>query len=214
MKYIYCVDLTIGFKGKNLANIKKLNLEKGMVLPLIGANGCGKSTLLKTLAKLIAPTQGQVHYTQSISDVAYLPEKPPLFDNLTVEEHLIYTAHLHHNPHQRQQVLKSFELSGLKNMMASHLSAGQRKTLSLASLALFRPKVLLLDEPTADLDTHHREMFHRFVYDASQKGAAIIFSTHHEADLIPYAHGLKIDHGELLNISLKQTQAKEVALEV
>lgn len=153
--------------GNNVA-VSELNLTlgKGEILGLLGPNGAGKTTTMRMLTGCLAPSGGEVRINGiSLADdpagakrsLGYLPEKPPVYPELTVNEYLGYCAGLHGIPgHAREAaVAKAAEACGLTQVahrLIGNLSKGYQQRVGLAQAIIHRPPVIILDEPTVGLD--------------------------------------------------------------
>jgi ABC-2 type transport system ATP-binding protein len=143
-----------------------LELLKGEVLGLLGPNGAGKTTCLQILSGNLAPTGGSVRILgldliraprQAKRNIGYLPERPPLYPDMRVDEYLSYCARLREVPrrHRREEVERSKKLCGLVGTGARpilKLSKGYRQRVGLAQAIVHKPKLVILDEPTEGLD--------------------------------------------------------------
>lgn len=153
--------------GANLAVAGvDINLRQGEILGLLGPNGAGKTTTLRMLAGCLAPTSGSVAVkgadmasapAKAKAALGYLPERPPLYPEQTVNEYLGFCARLHRVPRrQRKQALASaMHDCGLADMgrrQIGNLSKGYQQRVGIAQAILHRPDVVILDEPTVGLD--------------------------------------------------------------
>ena len=151
---------TLAVSGLNLT------LRKGEILGLLGPNGAGKSTTMKMLAGCLAPSGGTVTINgvdlaqdpkAAKSSLGYLPEQPPLYPELTVDEYLGFCAGLHGIPGAARAaaVLRSKQACGLTEVaqrLIHNLSKGYQQRVGLAQAIIHRPPVIVLDEPTVGLD--------------------------------------------------------------
>ncbi len=140
------------------------SLREGEILGVLGPNGAGKTTLIHCILGLVEPTKGRVevfglqmdrHRSEILSRVNFASSYVSLPYSLTVEENLVVYAYLYgiSNPRQRiREVLELFEIWHLRGKTTRGLSTGQMTRLCLAKAMLNRPKLLMLDEPTAGLD--------------------------------------------------------------
>ncbi len=172
--------------------VQGLNFEihSGEVLGLVGPNGAGKTTTLRALAGIIPPTQGQLRIAEheivddAVSakrELAYVPDNPNLFDNLTVWEHLEFSAacyQIEHFEQQGNELLAKFELTDQKNKLGQELSRGMRQKVAICCAYLHDPKVLLFDEPHTGLDPRGIRTIKDSIREKAQAGAAIIVSSH------------------------------------
>ncbi|MBA2462315.1 MAG: ATP-binding cassette domain-containing protein [Actinobacteria bacterium] len=142
-----------------------VELRAGEAVALVGPNGAGKSTLLSILAGALEPSGGRV---ETGARVGWAPQRPALYGKLTPRENLELLARL-----GGVAALSS----DLPERPAAQLSVGQRQRLNLALAFLGSPRVLLLDEPTASLDSERRAELWRRVAELRADGGAICFAT-------------------------------------
>ena len=138
----------------------------GQIFGLLGPNGAGKSTIMNILTGYLAPTSGDVKVAgfslpeeaqQAKACVGYLPEQPPLYPEMTVQEYLDFAAELKgvKRADRKQQVLKAARRTGLEEVLPRlirSLSKGYRQRVGIAQALLGAPKLIILDEPTVGLD--------------------------------------------------------------
>ena len=143
-----------------------LTLRKGEILGLLGPNGAGKTTTMKMLAGCLAPSAGSVKIngvdlreepSRAKQHLGYLPEQPPVYPELTVDEYLHYCAGLHGIvPRQRSVAVASAKkdcgLPEVGRRLVGNLSKGYQQRVGLAQAIIHRPPVIILDEPTVGLD--------------------------------------------------------------
>ncbi|HSN18442.1 MAG TPA: ABC transporter ATP-binding protein [Gammaproteobacteria bacterium] len=179
------------YGGRCAVNNLSFSLAKGEVLGLLGPNGAGKTSTLQMLAGNLAPSGGRIliegvdlldEPLKAKAALGYLPEVPPLYPDLTVDEYLSYAAALHRVPrHGRRKACDSArERCGLKDMgrrVIRNLSKGFQQRVGIAQAILHSPAVMILDEPTVGLDPIQiREI--RELITALGKDHAVILSTH------------------------------------
>ena len=162
----------------------------GAILGLVGANGAGKTTTLRALAGIIPPTQGQLLVAghdvvrdsiRAKSLLAYVPDDPKLFDELTVWEHLEFIAAAYRVPHFRpiaEQLLHDLELVEKRDALAQGLSRGMRQKVAIACAYLHEPQAILLDEPMTGLDPHGIRVFKASIAERARRQAAVVLSSH------------------------------------
>ena len=138
----------------------------GQIYGLLGPNGAGKSTIMNILTSYLAPTEGEVKVAgfrlpeqaqQAKACVGYLPEQPPLYPEMTVQEYLDFVAELKGVKHaqRKQQVLTAARRTGLEEVLPRvirSLSKGYRQRVGIAQALLGSPQLIILDEPTVGLD--------------------------------------------------------------
>ncbi len=141
-------------------------VEDGTIFGLLGPNGAGKSTIMNILTGYLAATSGQVtvagHPLPEEADAAkacvgYLPEQPPLYPDMTVQEYLDFAAELKgvKKAQRSEQVLRAARRTGLEAVLPRlirSLSKGYRQRVGIAQALLGEPKLIILDEPTVGLD--------------------------------------------------------------
>ncbi|MBN1777623.1 MAG: ATP-binding cassette domain-containing protein [Clostridiales bacterium] len=168
-----------------------LTAQKGRVLGLLGQNGAGKTTLLNIITGCLAPTSGSVKINgkdpllnpaQAKRVLGYMPEHPPLYDEMTVEEYLRFASELKKVPradipgHVRG-IMRSAGLTEMRSRLLSHLSKGYRQRVGLAQALCGDPEVLVLDEPTTGLDPKQITEIRALIQTLSNEHT-IIFSSH------------------------------------
>jgi len=144
-----------------------LSLEVGKISTLLGPNGVGKSTFLKIAGGYYIPSAGEIHFENknlfrssysSLKDISLCPQENYLFEHLTVEEHIQFIATLRDTsriPNLSEHIdwiLSTLDIADKRSTMATNLSGGMKRRLSLAMAVVGFPKVLLLDEPSSGVD--------------------------------------------------------------
>ncbi|MEZ6066599.1 MAG: ABC transporter ATP-binding protein [Planctomycetaceae bacterium] len=162
----------------------------GEILGLIGPNGAGKTTTLRALSGIISPSQGTLavgghdltrETVAAKRTLAYIPDDPQLFPDLTVREHLAFTAAAYGvaNPDPvSQELLTQFELVRKQDTLARDLSRGMRQKLAICCGYLHQPRAIFLDEPLTGLDPHGIRTLKESIRQRAEAGAAIIVSSH------------------------------------
>ncbi len=168
-----------------------LKAEQGRVLGLLGQNGAGKTTLLNIITGCLAPTAGRVlingqdplaNPADAKRALGYMPEHPPLYDEMTVEEFLGFSAALKKVnrakiPAHVREVMQNAGLTEVRTRLLGHLSKGYRQRAGLAQALCGNPEVLVLDEPTAGLDPKQITEIRALIRSLS-KDRTILFSSH------------------------------------
>ena len=168
-----------------------LKATKGKVLGLLGQNGAGKTTLLNIITGYLAPTSGRalidgydalLEPGKAKRELGYLPEHPPLYDEMTVEEYLAFVAALKQvkagavEAHVRE-IMQKTGLTEMRERLLGHLSKGFRQRVGLAQALCGDPDVLVLDEPTVGLDPKQITEIRALIHQLSA-GRTILFSSH------------------------------------
>lgn len=169
-------DLAIVRGGVPLLAGLNFAVEPGSALILRGPNGIGKTTLLRTLAGLQPPAAGQIEVPED--SVAYASHADGIKGQLSVVENLNFWARVYGMADVTDAVLERFALQDLRARAAATLSAGQKRRLGLARLAVIGRKILLLDEPTVSLDTASVGRFATFLQDHLDAGGSAVIATH------------------------------------
>lgn len=173
----------------NIEVLKNINfsVKKGEILGLLGINGAGKSTIMKIICSYVKPNSGKVkicendietHTKLTKSKIGYLSEKNPLYEEMYVNEFLIFISRFYKEKNKNlNTVLENTNLKDIKNKKIKILSAGQRKRVGIAQAILHDPDVLILDEPTATLDPNQKNEIHNLIKVLGEN-KAILFSSH------------------------------------
>ena len=180
-------------RGDFCLQIKQLRLETGKLYALQGENGAGKSSLLQILALLLQPQRGRLQFAgQTVNyktnalrlrrQITLLEQNPLLFSG-TVEQNLEFGLKLRgisgRERHQRiEQALETTGLQGFNQRSTAKLSGGEIRRVALARALALRPKLLLLDEPTANLDVAQVAALERFLVGLPQQGITLVIATH------------------------------------
>jgi ABC-type multidrug transport system ATPase subunit len=165
-----------------------LSVNPGELVALVGHNGSGKSTFLRLVAGLLEPSDGVLVVANAPAgsinargEVSFIPDQPVLYDDLSVNEHIEYTARLHgeHDwPERADALLEVLDLAHRADDLPSQFSRGLRQKTSLV-LGLVRPfTVLLVDEPFVGLDPHGQHALTELLVEAASAGAAVLVATH------------------------------------
>lgn len=154
-------------------------LPEGVVCALVGPNGAGKSTLLTLAARLLRPTEGTVE-APAREETAYVAQDKPLYPQLTVGETLRLGRELNPGRWDARTAERIVEEGGLDpRTRIRSLSGGQRTRVALALALGKRPRLLLLDEPMADLDPLARhQLMGTLMADAADNGTSVVMSSH------------------------------------
>jgi ABC-2 type transport system ATP-binding protein len=170
-----------------------LDVEGGEFFGLLGPNGAGKSTLIHCATGLAQPTSGTIRifghdaiadYGKARQAVGLAPQELNLDWFLTVEETLDYHAGYFGMPRRERrerarELLEIFSLEGKRNERTRTLSGGMKRRLILARALMHRPRLLILDEPTAGVDIELRLELWHYVQLINQEGTTILLTTHY-----------------------------------
>ena len=166
------------------------SVAPGEVLGLVGPNGAGKTTTLRSLCGVIRPTRGTIEIggvdlerdpVRAKRQIAFMPDEPHLFDYLTVEEHLRFTARLYGATGAEARIpslLAELELSEKAAALPAELSRGMRQKLVIACGLIHDPKALVFDEPLTGLDPAGIRRMKQTIVERARQGAAVLLSSH------------------------------------
>ncbi len=199
-----------------------LAIARGEVFGLLGPNGSGKTTTLRILATLIRPTVGSAAVLSHdvIADpmavrrkVGVMPEKPSLYERLTVWDNLVFWADAHEVREPAAAIGSALAFVGLSERMhdrVGQLSKGWRQRVALARAIVHRPPVLLLDEPSSGLDPSAAAAMERMIRQLVADGATVLMNTHRLAEAERICDRVAIlRHGHLLELgSPRQLRAR------
>ena len=166
-------------------------LRQGDILGLLGPNGAGKSTTMQMLAGVLAPTAGQIIINgidlldqprATKKQIGYLPEKPPLYPELSVDEYLNYCAKIRGIASSKinnacQQAKQRCGLSQVEHRLIGNLSKGYQQRVGIAQAIIHNPAVIILDEPTVGLDPIQIREIRQLITELGEQHG-IILSTH------------------------------------
>ena len=189
---IRTIDLRVDYDDVTAVADLNLSIPRGEVFGLIGPNGAGKTSALNVLATLIEPTYGEVyidgvdvveHPPRVRSVMGYMPDLPPVYDDLKVWESLDLFAAAYgiEEPTRSRRVeslLGRVSLTAKRDAMCKGLSRGMKQRLALAKTLLHEPRVLLLDEPASGLDPIARIELRQTLRAYSEAGGTVLISSH------------------------------------
>ncbi|MCF7799213.1 ABC transporter ATP-binding protein [Candidatus Woesearchaeota archaeon] len=217
-----------------------LDIYAGEIIGLIGASGAGKTTFLHTLIGFIQPDRGDVLFRldhllsyrssyiyrsvfkkqQMVKKVyGFASQMPSFYNELTTQENLTYFGLLHNLNmdavrSNSETLLGLMDLKKSANILAKNLSGGMERRLDIACALMHDPDVLILDEPTADLDPLLRNHIWELVRKINQKGTTIILSSHHLTELEALCDRVAIiKGGKLIAIGKPEELKKKFIIE-
>ncbi len=171
-------------------NELSFTVQPGEVMGLVGPNGAGKTTTLRCLAGIIPPTRGGIRIcghdlgAQPIAakrELAFFTDEPRLFDYLTVEQHLAFTARIYQVANYEQlagPLLEELEIADKADKLPGELSRGMKQKLVIACGLLHSPRVIFFDEPLTGLDPIGIRRMKDSILKRARAGAAILISSH------------------------------------
>ncbi|MGH2788738.1 MAG: ABC transporter ATP-binding protein [Actinomycetota bacterium] len=181
--------LTAGYGGSPVVKAVSLTVGRGEIVCIVGPNGAGKSTVLKALTGVLTPAEGATRLggeevtglpseVLAAKGLGYVPQVGDVFDTLSVAENLEMGGYLlskEELPVRTGQILEKFSLlQTLYGRIASTLSGGERKLLAISRALMLEPRLLILDEPTANLSPEASKMILRELRSLAEFGTAIL----------------------------------------
>jgi ABC-2 type transport system ATP-binding protein len=198
-------NVTKRYGSRTILEDVSFEVRRGEILGLIGASGAGKTTLLHMLVGFVPSSSGQillrvpsrsgtVEYNvlssqlQVAKHYGFASQQLSFYERLTVLENLRYFGQMYGLARESieqnaQQLLQFLHLKGSAHLLAAHLSGGMKRRLDIACALIHNPPVLILDEPTADLDPVLRSHIWDVVKQINAKGTTVLLSSHHLNDL-------------------------------
>ncbi|NOZ85969.1 MAG: ATP-binding cassette domain-containing protein [Deltaproteobacteria bacterium] len=184
-------DLVKTFGDVRAVDNISFSIEPGEIVAFLGPNGAGKTTTMRMMTGFLPPSSGYVRVDghdvmkdpiAARKKVGYLPEIPPLYDNMKVKEYLVYVARLHGVKRLdiKKVVERELDRCGLgkqADRIIGNLSKGQRQRVGLAQALVHDPEILILDEPTIGLDPLQIREIRELVKNLG-KNRTVILSTH------------------------------------
>ena len=183
--------LTKAYGGRRVVDAVDMQVQAGRIVGFLGPNGSGKTTSLRMLCGLLTPDAGEgqvlgLDFRRQAAEVkrqvGYMTQKFGLYEDLSIRENLDFVARLFSMPGRRAAVDASLERLGLatrQKQLAGALSGGWKQRLALAACLLHRPRLLLLDEPTAGVDPKARREFWDQIHALAAEGITVLVSTHY-----------------------------------
>lgn len=216
-------QITRRFGARVAVDNVTFTVQGGEIFGLLGPNGAGKTTTLRMLGGLMSPTSGTVAidghaFTRATAGalrarIGFLTETPGLWDNLTVADNLGVYARLFGVARPAlaaERILQRFELWDRRGDRVALLSKGMKQKLALARALVHEPDVILLDEPTANLDPKTSRAVRDFLLDLRRQGRAIVISTHNLGEVERFADRVGLVSTSLIAIGEPAVLRREV----
>ncbi|MEW6290569.1 MAG: ABC transporter ATP-binding protein [Thermodesulfobacteriota bacterium] len=184
-------NLTKSFAGKTVVNKLSLQVAPGEIYGFLGPNGSGKTTFIRMLCGLLRPDAGSgfclgfdvLTESEKIkANIGYMAQRFSLYEDLSVRENLIFMGQIYGIRNLGAEVntmLERMKLTPFAGQLAGTLSGGWKQRLALSACLLHRPRLLLLDEPTAGVDPKARRDFWDDIYTLAASGVTSLISTHY-----------------------------------
>ena len=187
-KFLSCTNMTGGYGGEDIIHGCDIEVDKNQIVVIVGPNGAGKSTAMKAMLGMISLKEGSLILDGSdiskltpqdrvAAGIAFVPQTMNIFSELTVEENLEMGAFLREDNVKEtiEEIYNLFPaMKDKRNQLAGELSGGQRQQVAVSRALMTRPKVLMLDEPTAGVSPIvMKEIFERIIT-IKNSGVAIV----------------------------------------
>ena len=197
-RFIELRDITVKSNGRVILNIPHAIIPADRITACIGPNGAGKTTFLKMLDGLIKPDTGTVSYSFANKTALVLHHTPMIKASTRANISMVRDADSTITAADIEQVIEQVGLGTLVSSPAHKLSAGERQKLCLGRAILQKPNLVLLDEPTANLDPNTTEQVEEIIRKFDVQNTDVIFSSHQLAQVQRLAqYIIFIDHGEI-----------------
>jgi ABC-2 type transport system ATP-binding protein len=203
-------DMTKRFGERTAVDHVSLKVRAGEICGFLGPNGSGKTTFIRMLCGLLRADEGSgqclgydvIEESEEIKlHVGYMTQRFSFWEDLSIEENLDFVARMYAIPNRRDSVRASLDRLGLtsrKDQVAGELSGGWKQRLALAACLIHRPRLMLLDEPTAGVDPKARREFWEEIHRLAAEGMTFLIATHY-MDEAERCHRLAfISYGKLL----------------
>jgi ABC-type multidrug transport system ATPase subunit len=184
-------DLRKSYGARKVVDGLTLAVATGEICGFLGANGAGKTTTIRMLCGLVKADGGGgtclgldiIHDAPRIRlQIGYMTQRFSFYEDLTVTENLDFVAAVYELDNRREAVRAIIDRMGLadrKDQLAGELSGGWKQRLALGACVMHKPKLLLLDEPTAGVDAKARREFWDLIHDMASAGLTVLVSTHY-----------------------------------
>ncbi len=214
MELIQLKEVEKRYKKNVILQDVNLTIHEGDIIGIIGQSGSGKSTLLKLLCGFLQPTDGDVIYFSKKNHqpkllrknfkkikkhLGYTPQHFSFYPKLTVKENLLHFGKLHGLDKKTlianaKSLLHFTGLYDHRNKLSEHLSGGMQKRLDISCSLIHKPKILILDEPTADLDPLLQEDILSLIKEVNAQGVTVVIASHHLDSLERMCNKVAIIH--------------------
>lgn len=207
MNTVEIKNLTKNFSSTTAINNLSLEIEKGKITGLIGADGAGKTTLIRLVTGLLLPDSGEIStlgFNPSVQKsllnpkIGYMPQKFGLYEDLTVIENLHLYADLKEVPHDFDKLLEFTSLMPFQERLAGALSGGMKQKLGLACTLLGSPDFLVLDEPSVGVDPISRRDLMKMVRDLITPETTVLWSTAYLDEAHSFDTAVVLDKGQVI----------------
>jgi len=204
-------NLTIHFRDFTAVDSVSFRVEPGEIFGFLGPNGAGKTTTIKVLTGQLRPRSGSVtfrgrdlwkHFQELKSLFGYVADFDNHLEELSALQNLTLFSMLYGLPAQRAlEALDTVELRNERDQKVKNFSKGMKKKLTIAREVLHQPKLLYLDEPTANLDVHSTKVIRSLLMRLAREGTTIFCTTHNMEEAEELCHRIAIiDQGRIVGV--------------
>ena len=182
-------DLVKRFGGRAVVDHVSLSVATGEIAGFLGPNGSGKTTTIRLMCGLLTPDEGtgrvlghdiRTEGNAIKREVGYMTQRFSFYEDLTIAENLAFVAGLYRLPQSAvADTLADLGLTSRKGQLAGSLSGGWKQRLALAACIMHKPRLLMLDEPTAGVDPKARRDFWDEIHLRAAEGLTVLVSTHY-----------------------------------
>ncbi len=212
------------YSGRAVVDHVSMKVAEGEISGFLGPNGSGKTTTIRMMCGLLTPDEGDGEVLgfdirnesrRIRREVGYMTQRFSFYEDLSIEENLNFVARLYELHPVRDHVrdtLADLGLTERRRQLAGQLSGGWKQRLALAACVMHKPKLLLLDEPTAGVDPKARREFWDEIHERAAGGITVLVSTHYmdEAERCHRIH--YISHGKVLTSGTVDEVVSEAGL--
>ena len=211
-------ELTKHYGKKNVFEGVNVDINKGELLGIIGMSGSGKTTLIKTMIGFLEPEEGDILFhsekeskfksvfnnpSEVRTKFGFATQVPSFYPRLTVEENLDHFGTLYRLPKKVKKnnissLLNIMDLESEKDQLAETLAGGMEKRLGIACSLIHNPDILIMDEPTANLDPVLRDSIWQVVKDIKNMGTTVVVASHLLDELEPVCDRIGILHNHTM----------------
>lgn len=216
-------DISMSYDSKNKANLVinniTLNIEDGEYVVLYGQSGSGKSTILSIAAGLIKPTSGKVLIDgKNLCEmsktnickfrnlnIGYLPQDSSLLNSMSVLDNICLPSYIYNRKYDRKKIyeegkklLKYVGMEKYTDELPANLSGGEKRRVEIARMLINKPKYIIADEPTANLDEKNIMLILNILKKANRDYASLLISTHDLRFLEETKSIYNIKYGQIL----------------